>query len=94
MSNKISLAVISAISALALPISHQAAAHMEPKAGEGMEICYGVVKAHKNDCASKANKHSCAGQAKADSDPNEWVKVPTGLCLKLAGGSLAPKERE
>lgn len=93
MSNKISLAVISAISALALPISQQAAAHMEPKAGEGMEICYGVVKAHKNDCASKANNpNSCAGQAKIDGDLNEWVKVPTGLCLKLVGGSLTPKD--
>lgn len=55
----------------------------------GMEKCYGVVKAGKNDCG--ANGHSCAGHAKADSDKNEWVMVPQGLCDKLVGGSSQPK---
>lgn len=68
-----------------------AAAHMEPKANDGTEKCYGIAKAGKNDCASPPAKHSCAGLAKHDSDPNEWVKVPQGLCSKLAGGSLKPK---
>lgn len=67
-------------------------AHLEPKANENMEKCYGVVKAHKNDCASKANKHSCSGQAKVDGDPNEWIKLPKGLCDKIAGGSTEPAE--
>lgn len=49
------------------------------------ENCYGVVKAGKNDC--KAGAHSCAGAATADGGA-EWVKVPTGLCEKLVGGSL------
>lgn len=65
-----------------------ALAHLEPKSGDGMEKCYGVVKAGKNECASKANKHSCATMGRVDSDPNEWVKVPEGLCKKLTGGSL------
>lgn len=48
------------------------------------EKCYGVVKAGKNDCASKS--HSCAGKASADKDPNEFVLVPAGLCDRI--GSL------
>ena len=51
----------------------------------GMEHCYGVAKAGKNDCASTG--HSCAGQSKKDSDKSSWISVPTGLCAKLAGGS-------
>lgn len=69
-------------------------AHMEPKKNDGMEKCYGIVKAGKNDCASKANKHSCATMAKADKDPNEWVKMPSGLCEKLVGGTTEPKDEE
>ena len=55
-------------------------------AKEGMEKCYGVAKAGKNDCA--ANGHSCAAQAKADGDKNEWIAVPKGTCEKIVGGSL------
>jgi uncharacterized membrane protein len=51
------------------------------------EKCYGVAKAGKNDCGTGA--HSCAGQAKADGDKKEWLKVPKGTCEKLVGGSLA-----
>lgn len=50
------------------------------------EKCFGVVKAGKNDCAAANGSHSCAGQAKKDADPAEWVYVPAGLCAKLAGG--------
>ena len=64
-------------------------AHLEPKKGEGFEKCYGVVKAGKNDCASKAAKHSCAGMAKTDASKDEWVKLPSGVCDRLIGGSLA-----
>lgn len=73
-------------------LSQSADAHMEPKKNSDMEKCYGVVKAHKNDCASKANSHSCATMAKTDSDPNEWVKLPKGLCERLANGSLESQE--
>ena len=51
----------------------------------GMEHCYGVAKAGKNDCATAG--HSCAGQATKDSDKSSWVSIPTGVCAKLAGGS-------
>ncbi len=49
----------------------------------GMEKCLGVAKAGLNDCG--ANGHSCAGKAKVDSDPNEWVYVPEGTCDKIVG---------
>ena len=50
-----------------------------------MEKCFGVVKAGKNDC--KANAHSCAGHAAKDASAAEFIKVPAGLCDKLAGGT-------
>lgn len=50
------------------------------------ERCYGVAKAGKNDCMAKDKSNSCAGRAKKDNDPNNWVFVPKGLCDKLAGG--------
>lgn len=51
--------------------------------GVTTEKCAGVSKTGKNDCA--ANGHGCAGMAKKDNDPNEWVYVPQGLCSKLGG---------
>lgn len=65
-------------------------AHLEPK-NDKFEKCYGIVKAGKNDCASTANKHSCATLAKIDKDPNEWIKLPKGLCNKIVGGSTKSK---
>ncbi len=59
---------------------------MGPK--EGMEKCYGVVKAGKNDCG--ANSHGCAGQAKVDGDKSEWLSLPKGSCERIVGGSLQP----
>lgn len=90
--SKMTLSVASIIVAAMTQVSGNASAHLEPKADDGMEKCYGVVKAGKNDCASKANKHGCAGQAKTDADPNEWVKMPQGLCEKLTNGSLVAEE--
>ena len=52
------------------------------------ERCYGIAMAGKNDCA--ANGHGCAGQAKVDSDPNEWIVVPQGVCDKIVGGRTTP----
>ncbi len=53
---------------------------------EGMEKCAGVVKAGMNDC--DANGHTCAGLAKKDSDPNEWIYVPEGTCEKIVGARI------
>lgn len=57
-----------------------------------MEKCYGIAKAGKNDCGSKAAGHSCAGQASINNDANDFVTVPKGTCDKIANGSLAPVE--
>jgi uncharacterized membrane protein len=51
------------------------------------EKVYGISKAGKNDCANKS--HQCAGQAKVDNDPNEWIFLPAGVSAKI-GGSLKP----
>jgi len=53
------------------------------------EKCFGVAKAGQNGCNSNQNKHSCAGHAKIDNDPNDFIPVPKGSCLKI-GGKLEP----
>lgn len=52
------------------------------------EKCYGIVKAGMNDCGSADGSHSCAGLAKSDSSPNEWVLLPAGTCERIVGASL------
>ena len=54
--------------------------------GSTIVKCAGIAKKGKNDCG--ANGHSCAGHAKVDNDPNEWVYVPQGVCEKIAGGRI------
>ncbi|PSW03411.1 DUF2282 domain-containing protein [Photobacterium lipolyticum] len=58
-------------------------------AAEEKEKCYGVVKAGKNDCATKTG--SCAGTAKSDAQKDAFLMVPKGLCDRLAGGSTESK---
>jgi len=50
------------------------------------ERCYGVTRAGANDCANAV--HSCAKQAPTQNDMREWIAVPKGTCLRLAGGAL------
>lgn len=94
MNNKKKLLSIASILTAAIASIPSANAHKEPKKNESAEKCYGVVKAGKNDCASKANKHTCSGRSKVDSDANEWIKLPNGLCEKLAGGSTESTTEE
>lgn len=56
-----------------------------PAAAQEKEKCYGIAKAGQNDCANLSGSHSCAGQAKADGDPNEWKYVAKGTCKKMGG---------
>ncbi len=51
-----------------------------------MEKCMGIAKAGMNDCGT--SKHSCAGQATKDGDPEEWVYVPEGTCQKIVNGKV------
>jgi uncharacterized membrane protein len=55
------------------------------------EKCYGVAKKGNNDCGVPG-RHSCAGNAKVDSDPKEWLFLPKGKCERLVGGSTTAGE--
>ncbi|KZE31662.1 putative membrane protein [Crenobacter luteus] len=68
------------------------AAASAPAVAADKEKCYGIAMAGKNDCASAAGTHSCAGQAKTDKDPNDWKYVAKGSCEKM-GGSLQPGKK-
>ena len=79
----ISTAVTSLIAFGAISMSAQAADDANT------EKCYGIAKAGKNDCA--AHGHACAAQSKTNSDAKEWIKLPTGTCERIAGGSTKSK---
>lgn len=51
----------------------------------GVEKCCGVAKAGQNACNSNKSKHSCAGHSKLDNDPNDFITLPEGSCLKIGG---------
>ena len=50
---------------------------------KGYEKCAGIARKGQNDCGAKG--HGCAGHAKKDADPKEWIYVPKGLCKKIVG---------
>jgi len=60
------------------------AAKTKKMIAEGMQPCFGVNAAYKNDCQSPG--HSCAGQDAKARDPGAFVLVPAGLCAKIDGG--------
>lgn len=81
--------------ALTLGAASMATAGGAPAPGKSMSMgsmakCYGINAANKNDCKSPG--HSCAGQDSKARDPAAFVEVPTGLCGKIAGGSLTPAQ--
>ena len=49
--------------------------------------CYGIAKAGQNDCGTA--RHTCAGKAARDNQPDEWKYVPKGSCEKM-GGRASP----
>ncbi|HVA55874.1 MAG TPA: DUF2282 domain-containing protein [Gammaproteobacteria bacterium] len=71
-------------SAYAGDMSTNPVAKAKKMMAEGMQPCFGVNAAYKNDCQSPG--HSCAGQDAKARDPNAFVLVPAGLCQKIAGG--------
>lgn len=85
---KIATTAISSVLALGL-----AAASSSALAGkEGMEKCTGIVKTAMNDCGT--SQHACAGQAKVDNAPEEWIYVPTGTCDKIVGGKVKAAKKD
>jgi uncharacterized membrane protein len=75
---------LAAISGDVLAQTSEMGKAMEIAPMKGVERCYGISKAHQNDCGTAS--HLCAGEAKIDNDKNEWILVPTGVCNKIAGG--------
>lgn len=72
------LAGMIALSAMAAPYGH---------ADDGdREQCAGVVKGGMNDCATSTN--ACHGHVATDANPEAWIYVPKGTCLKIAGARI------
>lgn len=84
---KSNLMLASAISGVLALGATMAAA---PAMAAEKEKCYGVAKAGQNDCATKTT--SCAGTSTVDNQGDAFIALPKGLCDRLAGGSLTPKE--
>lgn len=70
----IAFALGSALSIAAIPNVAQAA---------GMEKCFGVALAGKNDCAAGPGT-TCAGTSTVDYQGNAWTLVPEGTCEETA----------
>jgi uncharacterized membrane protein len=75
------LILSSAIAGL-VALSAAGGAMAEEKKAE-KEKCFGIAKKGQNDCGTA--KHSCAGQAAADSVAEEWKFVAKGSCEKMGG---------
>lgn len=69
-----------------LTLSQGSVAQAQDKKPE-REKCYGIAKKGQNDCGTA--RHTCAGKAKKDNEPDEWKYVPKGTCEKM-GGKLTP----
>lgn len=80
--NAKNVTIAAAIAGL-LAVGTAQANHHEEKSGAEKVKCYGIAKAGKNDCATAT--HGCAGAAKKDNDPAEWVKMPRDACEKAGG---------
>jgi uncharacterized membrane protein len=80
-SNKILRTAIAGVLALGTVVTTVDALAEPP----GMEKCYGICKAHKNDCNTKT--HSCTGSAYRDRQPDAYILVPQGICGKISGSS-------
>lgn len=88
MSKKIIVAALSAVVAMGIAGQVVADSKTKPmKMMKGMEKCYGIAKAGKNDCGSSTQ--ACAGQTKMDSAKNAWLAVPKGTCNKIVGGNTS-----
>lgn len=90
MINKDKLIKSTVAAFLSLTASHQVLA-ADNDTTNGVEKCYGVVKAGMNDCHTATS--SCSGSATKDGQADAFVLMTKGLCEKLVGGQLqAPPE--
>ena len=86
-----------ALTALALGLFAAGAAQAQDTsqaAKSAVEKCYGVAKAHQNDCKAGAGT-SCAGTSTVDYQANAWSLVKAGTCTTIKTpngmGSLTAK---
>lgn len=94
MKNKIiALATLTIVSNLAFATNSVKSEEQEDALSmgvlKGMEKCFGIARAHRNDCGTE--RHGCGGAALADSSKDEWIAVPEGTCNKIVGGSTKKK---
>ena len=94
--NRTRLVLLGSLTAMLAGAATMAAAtDMDKKADtSGMEKCYGVALAGKNDCKAGAGT-TCAGTSKVDYQGNAWKYVARGTCEKMKNpdgtmGSLKP----
>ena len=69
-----------------IPTSADTAQNAKESKKVETERCSGIVKEGMNDCGT--SQHACAGLAKEDYDPEEWIALPKGTCDKIAGGTI------
>ena len=83
---------ITAVTAAALASGVTLAQDKKKDEKAGMEKCYGVSLAGKNDCAAGPGT-TCAGTSKVDYQGNAWKYVAKGTCTTMktpkGTGSLA-----
>lgn len=84
------LLAITATSPLAEAAETKAPHHMGHI--KGMEQCFGISKAHFNDCSTAL--HDCAGKAMQDGSRSEWILLPEGLCNKIVNGSTVSQDEK
>ena len=86
-------AALAAVLALGLAAAANADGKGASGTNAGMEKCYGVALAGKNDCKAGAGT-TCAGTAKANYQGNSWKYVKAGTCTTTKTpkgmGSLSP----
>ena len=82
----------SSLVALVVTAASSAALAGVPDQPERWEKCAGIAKKGQNDCGATDGSHACAGQAKTDGSPVEWVYVPEGTCEKIVGGKVVAKK--
>jgi uncharacterized membrane protein len=65
------------------------------KAQPGMDKCYGISLAGKNDCKAGAGT-SCAGTSRVNYQGDAWKYVAKGTCVAIrtpkGNGSLTPRK--
>ena len=82
----IKMSAVALASALTAAVSMASA---DTARAQGMEKCFGVSEAGKNDCAAGPGT-TCAGTSKVNWQGNAWKLVPAGTCeltvIKTADG--------